>query len=392
MRQNVLRASVPELWREFNAHQWEGDYRAAGRQAIKALLEERMENYIDRELAALRASGERGVDRRNGSYERHLGTELGDVALAVPRTRQESGAAVLALYRRRPAQVDRMIMGCFVHGLSTRKVAQALLPVLGEAISAPTVSRVARQLDEQVGAYHRRRLRDQYPVLLLDGVVLKQRTGVGAVKRCVLVALGFWPDGRKEVIDFYLAESESQAAWEAFLQSLYVRGLEGQALRLIATDGGSGLLAALPLVWPHVPVQRCWAHKSRNILDKVKRADQPAVKLGLPLIYDAPNRRRAVAAAQEWMEQWRERYPEAVKCLQKDLDELLTCYRFPAAWRRSIRTTNAIERRFREVRRRTRVMGTCADRTSMERILYAVFAFENKKQKVNPILLLTQNP
>lgn len=391
MGQNVLARSVRELWAEFNPHQWDGDYREAGRRAIKAVIEERMDNYIDRELAAVHAQAGRGADRRNGAYERHLGTELGDVVLAVPRSRRCSGAAVLARYRRRPAQVDRLIRECFVLGLSTRKVARALLPVLGEEVSASTVSRVAQVLDGQVAAYHRRGLRDRYPVLLLDGVVLKQRTGTGAVKRVVLVALGFWPDGRKEVIDFYLADGESQAAWEAFLQSLYARGLTGEALRLIVTDGGAGLRAALPLCWPHVPVQRCWAHKGRNIVDKVKRADQAAVKAGLPAIYNAPTRRAAVAAARSWIRTWADRYPAAVDCLRRDLDELLTFFRLPRPWRKRIRTTNAIERRFRELRRRTRVMGTCADRTSMERILYAVFTGENIKQKTNPILPLTQN-
>ena len=391
MGQNVLARSVRELWAEFNLHQWDGDYREAGRRAIKAVIEERMDNYIDRELAAVHAQAGRGADRRNGAYERHLGTELGDVVLAVPRSRRCSGAAVLARYRRRPAQVDRLIRECFVLGLSTRKVARALLPVLGEDVSASTVSRVARELDAHVAAYHRRGLRDRYPVLLLDGVVLKQRTGTGAVKRVVLVALGFWPDGRKEVIDFYLADGESQAAWEAFLQSLYARGLTGEALRLIVTDGGAGLRAALPLCWPRVPVQRCWAHKCRNIVGKVKRANQAAVQAGLPAIYNAPTRRAAVAAARSWIRTWADRYPAAVDCLRRDLDELLTFFRLPRPWRKRIRTTNAIERRFREVRRRTRVMGICADRTSMERILYAVFTGENIKQKTNPVLTLTQN-
>ena len=124
-------------------------------------------------------------------------------------------------------------------------------------------------------------LKDQYQVLLLDGIVLKRKTGAGAQKRTVLVALGIRADGKKEIIDFRQTSSESQSAWEGFLNHLYQRGFEGSTLKLIITDGGSGLQAALPLVYGQIPHQRCWAHKTRNILNTVKRADQKALKTKL---------------------------------------------------------------------------------------------------------------
>jgi len=116
--------------------------------------------------------------------------------------------------------VERYLLLAFVLGLSTRKVSRALLPILGEPLSAQTVSRVAKQLDAAVDAYHRRPLQDQYEILILDGVVLKHKTGAGAQKRTVLVALGIRPDGKKEIIDFRQAFSESQYAWEGFLNHL----------------------------------------------------------------------------------------------------------------------------------------------------------------------------
>ena len=161
---------------------------------------------------------------------------------------------------------------------------------------------------------------------------------------------------------------------------------------MICVDGGAGLLAALPTVWHGIPVQRCWAHKIRNVLDKVRKADQPKVKRALHAVMNAPNQRAARAAARRFADRFQESYPAAVACLRNDLDELLTCFRYKSEeQRRRVRTTNAIERRFREVRRRTRPMGTFQDKTSMDRILFAVFTHENKSQGVSTPFLLTQN-
>jgi transposase-like protein len=299
---------------------------------------------------------------------------------------------VLRAYARRAGEIDRMILAGFVLGLSTRKVGEALLPVLGCTVSAATVSRVAKTLDASVAAFHRRPLKDAYKVLMLDGVVLARKTGAGALRRPVLVALGLRPDGKKEIIDFRLANSESAAEWERFLGDLIRRGLLGARLEMICVDGGQGLLAALPTAFPAVPVQRCWAHKIRNVLDKVKAADRAAVKRGLHAIMNAGTHAAARSAARRWADRWAEQYPRAVACLRDDLDELLTCFRYKTlAERKAVRTTNAIERRFREVRRRTRPMGTFQDKTSMDRILFAVFTHENKSQGVSTPFLLTHN-
>jgi transposase-like protein len=152
------------------------------------------------------------------------------------------------------------------------------------------------------------------------------------------------------------------------------------------------LLAALPGVFPGIPVQRCWAHKIRNVLDKVRKADQPKLKRALHKIMNAANAPAARSAARRFAERFQGQYPAAVACLRNDLDELLTCFRYKSeAQRRAVRTTNAVERRFREVRRRTRPMGTFQDKTSMDRILFAVFTHENKSQGVSTPFLLTHN-
>jgi len=242
-----------------------------------------------------------------------------------------------------------------------------------------------------VAAFHARPLRTRYRVLMLDGVVLARRTGSGALRRPVLVALGLRPDGKKEVIDFRLARSESAAEWGYFLRDLFRRGLTGEGVEMICVDGGAGLLAALPDIFPRVPVQRCWAHKIRNVLDKVRMADQPAVKADLHAVMNAPTLRHARSAARRFADRWQPDYPKAVACLRDDLDDLLTCWCYRSLdERKKVRTTNAIERRFREVRRRTRPMGVFSDRTSMDRILFAVFNPENRNQGISTPLLLTQ--
>ena len=361
--------------------------RELSRQAIKDTLETFMEQRIERYLGDVgRATG---TDRRNGHYQRWLLTGMGAVELAVPRTRTRSAVGVLEAYARRERSVDRLILAAFVLGLSTRKVGEALMALLGERVSATTVSRVAQQLDEAVAAFHRRPLANRYRALVFDGVVLANRSGRGVVRRPVLVALGITNDGKKEILDFVIARGESQAAWEAFLNDLYRRGLTGEGVAIAVCDGGAGLLAALPLVYPKVRVQRCWAHKVRNVLDKVKRADREAVKRGLNRISHAPDRAEARRQARAFVDRWQLRYPAAVRCLWMDLDELLTCFLFDdELWRKATRTTNAIERRFREIRRRTRPMGVMANRDSVERILFAVFTHENHKQGTAALFLI----
>jgi transposase-like protein len=368
---------------------WSEDYRFHGRMALKDILEGQMKSGIDSYLEELDCRGE---DRRNGHYSRHLLTELGDIELAVPRTRNFSALKVVRAYARRAIHIDRLILSCFVFGVSTRKVAKALLPVLGERVSASTVSRIGKQMDTVVRAFHRRSLKDRYRVLILDGVVLSRKSGAGAIRRPVLVVLGIRPDGKKEIIDFRMAPGESQGAWEAFLNDLYNRGLKGENTEVIVTDGGTGLLAALPLVYPHIPLQRCWAHKIRNVLDKTRKKDHKKVKRDLHKVMDAPNLVKARQAAGHFAAKWSPLYPKAVHCLRVDLEDLLTFFTFKdPSWWKAIRTTNAIERRFREVRRRTRPMGVFSDRTSIERILYAVFTNENQQQGISTPFLVTQN-
>ncbi len=391
-RQSVIK-NLPEALQmvkemKLASDEWTGEYRDAARHTIAAVLKEQMEEQVAGHLVWV---FQKGIpDRRNGSYLRRVLTELGNIILTIPRTRRFIPHGIIAAYARRVREIDHLILACFLLGLSTRKVGVALLSLLGERISAQTVSRVATTLDAAVRAFHHRRITGCFRALILDGIVIKRKTGAGSLARPVLVALGIRPDGRKEVIDFCLARAESGAAWNRFLTDLMQRGMS--APEVICADGGEGLISILPEVYPDVPLQRCWAHKMRNILDKVPRKKQKAVKTGLQKIYRAMSLTEAKTAAGRWVRSWIDKYPKAVKCLQGDLEDLLTCFQFEDPdFRKAIRTTNAIERRFREVRRRTRPMGVFSNRTSIERILYAVFMYENINQGVYPVFVLTQN-
>lgn len=373
--------NVSRAIEEINGFEWEGDFKPMARQALKELLEKRLGEEMTEHLGVARYdhAAERH-DYRNGHYIRHLLTEMGDLEVWVPRSRKgKFSSKLFERYARRCRSVDRVLLACFCLGLSTRKAASVLAPVLGEKVSASTISRIARGLDQQVRVYHDRPLEDGYRYLFFDGVVLKSKGALKVQKKILLCAFGITVEGRHEMIDFYPAASESAACWEAFLRDLYNRGLKAKPCELIATDGGTGLHQALQIVYPKTLLQRCWAHKTRNVLDRVKKKDQRAVKKALTRISHAANRREATEAYWRFSSRWRKPYPRAVACLKRDFDDLLSFFEIKDAelWSR-LRTTNLIERAFREVKRRTRPMGVMAHTQSVQRIVYAVFHHLNE--------------
>jgi putative transposase len=285
--------------------------------------------------------------------------------------------------------VDQLIRDVFLAGVSTRRVGEVLEGLLGGPVSAQTVSRVARSLDREVARFHESGLEDDLVYLFLDGVSLRVKTAAGMKRRMVLCAYGIDVKGERRILDFRMAKSESQACWESFLNQLRERGLAGKQLRLIATDGCSGLHAALETVYPYVPRQRCWAHKLRNVAGLLKRSNQEECLKGAKAIYQAENRRAAVKAYWAWARRWREQEPKAVACLEKDLEELLSFFSCPSQQRRKVRTTNVIERAFREVRRRTRPMTCFNNQASCERIIYAVVSHLNGNWKGHPLPAFT---
>lgn len=380
-------------WKERRAF-FEEELGEQVRSEVKRLLEEALEAERTDWLGVgryVRDEAERR-DYRNGYYRRDLGTRLGLLrGLRVPRTRQGCRSQLLTRYQRRQESVAELVREAFLGGVSTRQVGEVLEPVLGEAYSAQTVSRIARGLDAAVERFHRRRLADHYVYLFLDGVVLKVRDSAGKVRRrVVLVAYGITAQGRREVIAYRLGKGESEAAWTAFLQDLFLRGLEGRRLRLIVSDGSTGLRAALGVVYPQPRMQLCWAHKMRNIADRVPQPEGSCVQEAAA-IYRAASRREAEQAFRRWAERWRGRRPRAVASVERHLEELLNFFAVPEAHWIKVRTTNIIERCFREVRRRTRPISSFTNPASCDRIVFGVISHLNRSWERKPLREFTQN-
>jgi transposase-like protein len=331
------------------------------------------------------------VDQANGFYSRQLTTRLGVVELKVPRTR--SGCfhpQVLVRYQRREPVINEALKAVFLLGVSTRQTGHALASLVEEAVSASTVSAVAKALDVAVGSFHRRRLADAYRYLILDGVSVRIRLVGKVQRRMALCAYGITRQGQRELIDFQVVKAEGEDTWYGFLWHLWSRGLHGEFLELIATDGQPGLIKALGRLWAAVPHQRCWAHKLRNLENKLKASQQPCLEEAR-LIYQAPHRTEALQRFRQWKARWQPQAPKAVACLETDLEELLAFFDCPKTHWKRLRTTNVIERLFVEVRRRIRTMCAFTTRSSCERILYSVFDRMNNHWSRHPLPAFTQN-
>jgi putative transposase len=252
------------------------------------------------------------------------------------------------------------------------------------------VSRLTRDLDEAVRAFHQAPIQDEWAYLFLDGVSLRVRRPMGRKRVQMLVAYGVRRDGSRQLLAFLRSSGESQAAWEGLLGDLYRRGLRGRSLLLIATDGCAGLAAAIRTIYPHVLHQRCWVHKMRNILEHVRKRDYEAVKKAAQAIYQAETRSRAEAAFGRFRSRWEKAYPRMVQRLGTDLPELLSFYRFPRHLWKKLRTTNVIERCFVEVRRRTRPMVCFVNVESVDRIIYSIFHRFNLDWRTRTLRLFTQ--
>ena len=370
-----------------------GDLEQKTRLAWKQFFEadsERMRNlYMGCESYERRPRPAAGY--RNGYYKRDFVTRFGTIRLKIARTRGKSFLpAGLEKFQRRAPEVAMLIREAFLRGISTRQVGRVVATLTGETVSAQTVSNLTRDLDHAVKEFHRAPLKDEWAYLFLDGVALKVRRPAGRQHVQMLVAYGVRQDGTRQLLGFLRTKGEGQAHWEALLNDLYRRGLKGDKLLLIVTDGCPGLAAAIQTVYPRAAHQRCWVHKMRNILDKVRKRDYDQVKTDAQAIYLADGLRSAQAAARSFSRRWRAEYASVVKQLERDLPELLAFYRFPKHLWRKLRTTNIIERCFVEVRRRTRPMVCFVNVQSVDRIIYSIFQRFNLEWKNRTLRVFTQ--
>lgn len=344
------------------------------KQGLKRLLE----NLLEEEVSAKVNAGkyERSPERqgyRGGHYLRNLVTRYGLLQdLRVPR--MADGAVDFQLfdkYERRRPDVDAAIGRLFLQGVSTRRLRSIAQELFGQGVSATTVSKTAAYLDEELKHYKTRPLSDDFPFLFLDGITQKVRE-IGVEKKVMLCALGLKEDGTKEMLSFRLADQEDTDSWRAFLVDIKSRGLVGKSLRLITTDGNPSLLKAIKEVYPFLKVQRCIVHKLRNVATKLKRVHLGPCMAEAKAIFNARSRREALRRFRVWKESWQVEEERAVRCMEKDMYHCLHYYSFPKELWRKVRTTNMLERDFREVRRRTRPMGFFPHEGSAQRIFYGV--------------------
>ena len=332
------------------------------------------------------------IDYRNGYRYRDLLTPYGSLnQIAVPRLRRgQFKTRVFANYQRRMKAVDRALKDIFLAGVSTRRVGEALSCLIDAPVSATTVSKVTRELDSQVRQFQNRNLLDEYQYLILDGINLKVKEGLKYRKKAVLVAYGITFLGLREIISFRQVPRENKTSWLAMLNDLYRRGLTGKNLKLITVDGHKGLISALDEVYPFIPVQRCWAHKLRNVVNYLSRRHQKQCSHEAAKIYNAATRQQAIVQFKLWKRKWIRISQTAVHCLEKDLATMLNFFDCPKEHRKKIRTTNAIERAFREVRRRVRTMNVFSNAASCDRIMFAVLNHLNKHWKDHPFKKFNQ--
>jgi putative transposase len=406
MQYLVFDSNVSQRWKrvnEFVANCTDANFWVNIKKHTRLLLKDIMEISMDWEMIqhigneSYKRTNPR-QDSRNGYYYRNLDTELGPIdELRVPRSRLGLYKTnVFQRYQRRQSAVNEAICNVFLYGVSTRDVSGAIKPLLETSFSASCVSRVTKSLDVKVKEFHKKAILDEYQFLFLDGITLSVKTSLKAVKKLILVAYGITVFGKKELISFRIASSESIASWEAFLNDLQKRGLKGENLKLIITDGCKGLHAALDTVYAYTKRQHCWVHKLRNVARYLKKSDEKEVLNEAKKIYKADTKREAVNLFKLWKKHWHRKYPDAVKCIEKDLDTLLNFLEIPIPdeykklIRKRIRTTNVIERAFREVRRRTRPMSCFTNEDSVNRIIYAILNRLNNKWKDKPLLEFTQ--
>lgn len=383
------------VYKQEAAEEFWGQIRCRTQHALQRLLEadseQQLAEYVGLAPYERTAEPEDRVDSRNGFYQRDYVTPLGVIRLRIRRTRKRSflPRGLQALQRRAP-EVAELIRQAFLRGISTRAVGRVVALLTDEPVSAQTVSRLTRVLDREVEKFHHAPLDDDWRYLLLDGVWLKVRRPFGPQRVLLLVAYGVRANGERQLLAFTRARGESQAAWEGFLWDLQQRGLVGRHLQLVLTDGCAGLAAAIETIYPRARHQRCWVHKMRNLRDGVRRRDQAQVKRDAQRIYLAKNAAQARRAFQRFRFHWQSAYPALVRRLERDLPELLTFFDFPQPLWRKLRTTNAIERCFVEVRRRTRPMVLFTNIQSAERIIYAIFSRFNEDWKNHTLNLFTQ--
>lgn len=351
--------------------------------AVDAELEAMLKSYPDHRDS----EGRRAVVRNGFLPERTIQTGVGDVEIKVPKVRDRNGSGIkfnsslLPPYLKRAQSMNELIPWLYLRGVSSGDFQEALGALVGEqakGLSPNTVARLkARWLDEHAQWQRRDLSQKRYVYLWADGVYSNVRMDD---RLCLLVIIGVTDHGRKELVAVEDGYRESEASWFEVLTDLRNRGLEWSP-KLAVGDGALGFWAALNKAFPETRHQRCWVHKTANVLGKLPKAMQPKVKSALHDIYLAETREAAHQAFDNALQRFETKYPKAMRCLDKDRDELLAFYDFPAEHWVHLRTTNPIESTFATVRLRTKRTRACGSRDTTLAMVFRLLQTAEKRWK-----------
>ena len=350
--------------------------RVGARRMLQAALEFEVEAYVEGFQDEKDERGHRQVVRNGSHKPRELITGVGHLEIRQPRVhdRREgktSGSAILPRYMRRAPSIDALIPALYLKGVSTSSFPEALSAILGAnavGLSPANIVRLKQIWDEEYREWKHRDISDKHYVYVwADGIYFQVR--LEPDRPCVLVIIGATKDGRKELLAIEDGHRESKLSWEGVLTALKRRGLK-EAPALAIGDGGLGFWTALEEVYPGTNHQRCWVHKSANVLDNLPKTVQAQAKARLHKMYLSPTRQDALDVYEDFLSLYEARYPKACSCLKKDKDVLFTFCDFPAAHWRHLRTTNPIESTFSTVRHRTRQTKGCGSRNATLMMVY----------------------
>jgi transposase-like protein len=362
--------------------------RRGARTLLAQAVEAEVAQWIQERSHLLDDHGRRQVVRNGHLPKRSVLTGVGPVPVQAPRARdrrpveqrEKFTSSILPPYLRKARSIDELIPWLYLKGVSTGDFREALSALLGEGapgLSAATVTRLKGVWEDEYRHWSNRDLSEkQYVYLWADGVHFNVR--LEEDRTCILVLMGATADGRKELIAVADGFRESEQSWRDLLLEVKQRGLSVDP-KLAVADGALGFWKALPQVFPTTRGQRCWVHKSANVLDKLPRRLQPAAKEKLHQIWMAPTRKEAQAAFDAFIESYEAKYPKATQCLVKDRDQLLSFYDFPAEHWLHLRTTNPIESTFATVRLRTAKTKGCGSRMATLTMVFKLACSAQKK-------------
>ena len=351
-------------------------------QAIEAEIAVLLAQYANR----YDPQGRQAVVRNGYLPERDVQTGIGTIRVHVPRVRDRSGAgicfhsALLPPYIRRSKSLEALLPWLYLKGVSTGDFSEALQALLGAeapGLSPATISRLKQGWQEELALWQGRSLvGKRYVYFWVDGVYFETR--LEEARHCILVIIGADASGHKELVGLWDGYRESEQSWKELLLDLKSRGL-AQAPALAIGDGALGFWKALRHVYGQTRWQRCWVHKTANVLDKLPKDLQPQAKQRLQAIWMAPDRQRAEMAFDLFIAAYEGKYPKAAECLAQDREGLLAFYDFPAEHWGHIRTTNPIESTFATVRARTDKTRGCLSRVTMLAMVFKLYQSAAKR-------------